>query len=225
MDEEQQAAAEATPPNPPEKPGNVEALEAKNRELLAKLAKLKKNQVPEGVDVEALVKFKAEAEQAQLESKGDYEAARAKLVEQVEAIRAEKDAEIARLRERVAELELIAPASTALADLVHDPELVLKTKLSRDQIEREADGTVVVVDGVDRKPIDQWARSNLPEWMQKAPKPAGGGARGGRGAAAAAAGYSGPNPFARDSYNLTEQSRLFRQDRDTYEALKAAAAR
>jgi hypothetical protein len=35
----------------------------------------------------------------------------------------------------VRELELVAPAVSALADLVHDPDLVLKTKLSSDKIE------------------------------------------------------------------------------------------
>jgi hypothetical protein len=33
------------------------------------------------------------------------------------------------------------------------------------------------------------------------------------------------NPFAQESFNLTEQSRLFRTDRDMYERLKAAATR
>jgi len=33
------------------------------------------------------------------------------------------------------------------------------------------------------------------------------------------------NPFAPDSFNLTEQSRLYRTDRDLYERLKAAAGR
>ena len=32
-------------------------------------------------------------------------------------------------------------------------------------------------------------------------------------------------PFAKGSYNLTEQSRLYRTDRDMYERLKAAANR
>lgn len=220
QDQDQQPVAKT-----PEKPGDVEALEAKNRELLGKLKKAQRNQVPEGVDIEALVRFKEQAEQEALESKGDYEAARAKLTEQVEQIKSEKDAEIARLRERVAELELIAPASTALADLVHDPELVLQTKINRDQIEREADGTVVVVDGVKRTPISEWAREALPEWMQKAPKPVGGGAKGGRAGSAAVSNYTGPNPFAPGSYNLTEQSRLYRQDRAMYDSLKAAAGR
>jgi len=33
------------------------------------------------------------------------------------------------------------------------------------------------------------------------------------------------NPFNRDSFNLTEQARLYRTDRDLYDRLKAAANR
>ena len=47
----------------------------------------------------------------------------------------------------VKELELITPTVSALADIVHDPDMVLKTKLSPEQIKRREDGTVVVVDG------------------------------------------------------------------------------
>jgi hypothetical protein len=136
----------------------------------------------------------------------------------------EKDKRIAELEARVRELELIAPANTALADVVHDPSIVFKAQLlNPNQIEREADGTVVVVNGYERKPIGEWAKT-LPSYMQKAPKPVGSGAPSGR----SAGGDIPPgtkNPFAKDAYNLTEQSRLFRTDRDMYERLKAAANR
>lgn len=36
---------------------------------------------------------------------------------------------------------------------------------------------------------------------------------------------SGANPFDKDNFNLTEQSRLYREDRDKYNALKAQAKR
>ena len=108
--------------------------------------------------------------------------------------------------------------------MVHDPSIVFKAQLlNPNQIEREADGTVVVVNGYERKPIGEWAKT-LPSYMQKAPKPQGSGAPAGR-----SAGGDVPlgtkNPFAKDTYNLTEQSRLFRTDRDMYERLKAAANR
>jgi hypothetical protein len=106
--------------------------------------------------------------------------------------------------------------------LVHDPDLIMKTKLSPEQIEREADGTVVVVDGYQRTPVQEWAKS-LPAWMQKQPKPQGSGAPIGRSSGEIPAGIK--NPFAPESFNLTEQSRLYRTDRDLYERLKTAAGR
>ena len=106
---------------------------------------------------------------------------------------------------------------------MHDPELVLNTKLDRNQIERESDGTVVVVDGYQRTPVSDWAKQNVPDWMQKAPKPQGSGAPTSRGGGDIPAGTK--NPFSPEHYNITEQMRLARTDRDLYERLKVAAGR
>ena len=200
-----------------------EALLKKNYELIGKLQKKELiNQVPD--DYEALKEFKQQAEQNKLESEGKYTEARQALEQQFREAAEAKDKRIAELEARVRELELIAPANTALADVVHDPSIVFKADLLKpDQIEREADGTVVVVNGYERKPINEWAKT-LPSYMQKAPKPVGSGAPSGR----SAGGDIPPgtkNPFAKESYNLTEQSRLYRTDRDMYERLKAAANR
>ena len=111
---------------------------------------------------------------------------------------------------------------TALAEIVHDPDLVLRSKLSADKIEREPDGTVVVVDGYQRTPVAEWAKT-LPSWMQKAPRPQGSGAPSAGSNAGQAA--LGKNPFAPETFNLTEQSRLYRTDRDLYDRMKAAAQR
>ena len=200
---------------------SVEALERKNQELIAELRAAKKTKLPDGVDVNELLEFKRRAEQSELEAQGKYQEARQALEQQYREATAQKDQRIADLETRVRELELIAPAVTALADLVHDPDLVLKTKLKPEAIEREPDGTVVVVDGYERKPVSEWAKS-LPAWMQKQPRPQGGGAPAG-GSATATIGIK--NPFAPESFNLTEQSRLYRTDRDLYERLKAAAGR
>jgi len=199
---------------------SVEALERKNHELIGKLKKAKA--VPDGVDVQELLEFKRQVEQSKLESEGKYTEARQALEQQFREATAEKDQRIAELEARVKELELISPAVSALADIVHDPDLVLKTKLNRDQIQREADGTVVVVDGYQRTPVGEWAKT-LPTWMQKQPKPQGSGAPAGRSSGEIPAGTK--NPFAPESFNLTEQSRLYKTDRDLYERLKAAAAR
>ena len=94
------------------------------------------------MDIQELIEFKQKAEQSQLESQGKYTEARQALEQHFRDASAEKDQRIAELEARVKELELITPAISALADVVHDPDMVLKTKLSPDRIEREQDGTV-----------------------------------------------------------------------------------
>jgi len=203
---------------------SVEALERKNKELIAELRAAKKAPaLPDGVDVNELLEFKRNHEQQQLESQGKYQEARQALEQQFREATAEKDQRIATLEGRVRELELVTPAVTALADIVHDPDLVLKTKLSADQIERDPDGTVVVVDGYQRTPVGEWAKT-LPAWMQKQPKPQGSGAPS-AGASTGGIPTGMANPFSRDSFNLTEQARLFRTDRDLYDRMKVAANR
>jgi len=187
-----------------------------------KKAKAQAKAVPDGVDVQELLDFKAKAEQADLEKQGKYGEARQALEQQFREATAEKDKRISELEARVRELELITPAVSALADVVHDPDLILKTKLTSEQIEREADGTVVVVDGYQRTPVSEWAKT-LPAWMQKQPKPQGSGAPSGRASSDSVAGVK--NPFSKETFNLTEQSRLFKTDRDMYERLKNAANR
>jgi hypothetical protein len=196
----------------------------KNAELLDeyKKAKAQAKAVPDGVDVQELLDFKAKAEQENLEKQGKYGEARQALEQQFREATAEKDKRISELEARVRELELITPAVSALADVVHDPDLILKTKLTSEQIEREPDGTVVVVDGYQRTPVGEWAKT-LPAWMQKQPKPQGSGAPSGRATSDSVAGVK--NPFSKETFNLTEQSRLFKTDRDMYERLKNAANR
>ena len=218
---------EATSPEAPDNSelnalkNSIQALEKKNFELIGKLKNAKT--IPDGVDVQELLEFKRNVEQNKLESEGKYTEARQALEQQFREASEAKDKRIAELEARVRELELIAPANTALADVVHDPSIVFKADLLKpDQIEREADGTVVVVNGYERKPIGEWAKS-LPSYMQKAPKPQGSGAPAGRNIGSDVP--PGKNPFSKESYNLTEQSRLYRTDRDMYERLKAAANR
>ena len=202
---------------------SVEALERKNQELIAELRAAKKSKLPDGVDVNELLEFKRNYEQQQLESQGKYQEARQALEQQYREATAQKDQRIAELEARMRELELVTPAVTALADIVHDPDLVLKTKLTADQIEREPDGTVVIVDGYQRTPVNEWAKT-LPAWMQKQPKPQGSGApSAGASSGGIPAGIT--NPFNRDTFNLTEQARLFRTDKDLYDRLKATANR
>jgi hypothetical protein len=207
---------------------SIDALERKNKELADEKRKLRQyekiaEQLPDGADIKELVEFKRNHEQQQLESQGKYQEARQALEQQFREATAQKDQRIAELESRIRELELLTPAVSALADIVHDPDLVLKTKLNADQIEREADGTVVVVNGYQRTPVTEWARATLPAWMQKQPKPQGSGAPTGRISNDIPPGMK--NPFSRESFNLTEQARLYRTDRDLYDRMKAAATR
>jgi hypothetical protein len=223
MSEEQTAPVEQSV-DTSELKTELETMRRKNVELLDeyKKAVAKAKAVPDGVDVQELLDFKAKAEQADLEKQGKYGEARQALEQQFREATAEKDKRISELEARVRELELITPAVSALADVVHDPDLILKTKLTSEQIEREPDGTVVVVDGYQRTPVSEWAKT-LPAWMQKQPKPQGSGAPSGRATSDSVAGVK--NPFSKETFNLTEQSRLFKTDRDMYERLKNAANR
>ena len=105
---------------------SVERLEAKNRELKAEKDRAK----AEVAEVEALRKFKQDHEQAKLESEGNYAEARRQLQEQYDRDVKAKDERIAELEARVKELEVMTPAVSALADLVHDPQLVISSKLA-----------------------------------------------------------------------------------------------
>ena len=223
MSEEQNAPVEQNADNQ-NLVAELEAMRRKNAELLDeyKKAKQQAKAVPDGVDVQELLDFKRKTEQQELESKGKYTEARQAMEEQFREASAEKDRGIAELESRVRELELLTPAVSALADIVHDPDLVMKTKLSADQIQREADGTVVVVNGYERTPVAEWART-LPAWMQKQPKPQGSGAPVGRVGGDIPAGTK--NPFASETWSLTEQGRLLRTDPDMYARLKAQANR
>jgi len=223
MSEEQNAPVEQNADNQ-NLVAELEAMRRKNAELLDEYKKAKQQvkAVPDGVDVQELLDFKRKTEQQELESQGKYTEARQAMEEQFREASAEKDRRIAELESRVRELELLTPAVSALADIVHDPDLVMKTKLSADQIQREADGTVVVVNGYERTPVAEWART-LPAWMQKQPKPQGSGAPVGRAGGEIPAGTK--NPFTKETWNLTEQGRLLRTDPDMYARLKAQANR
>jgi crotonobetainyl-CoA:carnitine CoA-transferase CaiB-like acyl-CoA transferase len=201
---------------------SVERLEAKNRELIQEKQRAK----AEAAEVEELRKFKQDHEQAKLESEGKYAEARQKLQEQFDGVVKEKDQRISELEARVKELEVMTPAVSALADLVHDPQLVISSKLGNRQIERDADGSVVVVDGLQRMPVTDWAQQ-LPNWMLKAPKPQGSGAPTGKASTASVSGDPDLKYFVPASkggdFNLTEQGRIFRTNPGRYAQLKEKA--
>jgi len=217
-------ADELNKPNPPVDTAaliaEVEALRKSKAELLDDYKKAKEaaKAVPPNVDVDALIAFKQKKEQEELEAKGKYDEAIAKQAQQYRDAEESKNKKILELEAKQRQLEVEAPAVTALADVVHDPRYVL-SQINQDQLAREADGTVVIVDGYNRTPVKEWAMSKMPQWVQKNPRPQGGGATTTKVQTdTVLAGEK--NPFAPDSFNLTEQARLFRTDVNKYNMLK-----
>ncbi len=203
----------------------LEAMRKKNAELLDdyKKAREKAKAIPADVDVQALIDFKNNAEQLELEKQGKYTEARSKLEEQYRERSAEKDKKITELETKVRELELIPPAVQALAEIVHDPTLVLNNFLPKDKIEVD-NGVPVVVDGYERTPVNEWAKGKLPDYILKQPKPQGSGAPAGRSSGGEIPAGT-KNPFAQESFNITEQMRLYRTDKDLYDRLKNSVKR
>ena len=220
---------EPTRPNPSQTEvdalkAEIESMRKKNAELLDDYKKAKETAkaVPQDVDVNALIAYKQKKEQEELEAQGKYEEAREKLASQYREAEEAKNKRIQELEQRQRELEVEAPAVSALADVVHDPQYVL-SRINRDQLAREADGTVVIVDGYNRTPVKDWAMSNMPQWVQKNPRPQGGGATTTKVQTEfVAAGEK--NPFEKKSWNLTEQARLYRTDINKYNMLKNAVS-
>ena len=199
----------------------VERLRKSNSEILDDYKKAKEaaKAVPQDVDVNALIAFKQKKEQEELEAKGRYEEATEKLASQYREAEQQQKQKIEQLLAEKRQLEVEAPAVTALADVVHDPQYVL-SRISKEQLAREADGTVVVVDGYNRTPVKEWAMSQMPQWVQKNPRPQGGGATTTKVQTEFVS--NDKNPFAPDSFNLTEQARLYRTDINKYNMLKNA---
>jgi uncharacterized membrane protein len=232
MSEEQTAPVEQQTSLPVEDTNAIqtelEAMRKKNAQLLDEYKKAKEQAkaIPPGVDVQALIDFKNNAEQAELESKGNYTEARTKLEEQYRERSAEDKKRISDLESKVRELELISPAVSALAEVVHDPNLVLNNYIPKEKIEVD-NGTPVVVDGYERTPIVDWTKKHLQEkanYLLKQSAPQGGGAPAGRSSSSDISPGS-KNPFAPDSFNITEQMRLYRTDKGLYDKLQAQVKR
>ena len=199
----------------------VERLRKSNSEILDDYKKAKEaaKAVPQDVDVNALIAFKQKKEQEELEAKGRYEEATEKLAAQFRQAEEQQKQKIEKLLAEKRQLEVEAPAVTALADVVHDPQYAL-SRISKDQLVREPDGTVVVVDGYNRTNVKEWAMSNMPQWAQKNPRPQGGGATTTKVQTEFVS--TDKNPFAKESFNLTEQARLYKTDINKYNMLKNA---
>lgn len=204
----------------------IEALRRKNRELLDEKKKLqaKVPDVPDGVNVEELLQFKREVEQQEAERKGKYDEALRSYAQQFQEKEAKLSARVQELEAQLTHSKLDSRVLAMLADKVHDPEDALR--LMRDKLALDDNGTPVAKDGYQELPLDEFL-GKLQEskpWMFKSPKPMGTGAPAGRSSTSGApAGMK--NPFARETFNLTEQARLFKSDPELYARLKADAKR
>ena len=205
---------------------SIEALERKNHELIGKLkaAKEKAPAVPDGVDVQELLDFKRKKEQEELESKGKYDEALKQYAQQFQEREEGYKKRIAELESKLTVNQLDNRVVAILAEQgAHNPHDALR--LVRDQLKLDESGNPVAVDGYNEIPVDQWVNRLKEErgYLFKAPTIKGSGApvvsRSGSGDVPVGT----KNPFSREHFNLTEQSRLFKTDRDLYDRLKAAA--
>ena len=222
-----------TPPNPPAAAdpaalaAEVARLRAKNEELVGEKRKLSSRlaDLPDDVDPRQLWADHQAAQTQRLEAEGNYTQARQQLEQQYRDSEARLKARIEELEAEVRQLKVLGPAAAALAEHVHDPGVVLQLNLKPDQLSTEPDGAVVVVDGYNRTPVAEWARATLPQWMLKAPKPAGTGAPPGGSNAGGSDGAlaAGSNPWL--SGNITQQCELANRDPDLAMRLANAAGK
>lgn len=205
---------------------SIEGLERKNFELIGKLKEQKEKavSVPDGVDVKELLEFKRKKEQEELESKGKYDEALKQYAQQFQIREEDYKKRIAELESKLTVNQLDNRVVAILAEQgAHNPHDALR--LVRDQLKLDESGNPVAVDGYNEIPMDQWVERLKAErgYLFKAPSIKGSGAPVGIKPVSSDVPAGTKNPFTREHFNLTEQSRLYRTDRDLYERLKAAA--
>ena len=205
---------------------SIEGLERKNFELIGKLKEQKEKApaLPDGIDVQELLEFKRKKEQEELESKGKYEEALKQYAQQFQEREDGYKKRIAELESKLTFNQLDNRVVAILAEQgAHNPHDALR--LVRDQLKLDENGNPVAVDGYNEVPMDKWVERLKAErgYLFKAPTVKGSGAPVGARASSGEVPAGTKNPFTREYFNLTEQSRLYRTDRDLYERLKAAA--
>jgi len=205
---------------------SIEGLERKNFELIGKLKEQKEKApaLPDGVDVQELLEFKRKKEQEELESKGKYDEALKQYAQQFQEREEGYKRRIAELESKLTVNQLDNRVVAILAEQgAHNPHDALR--LVRDQLKLDENGNPVAVDGYNEVPMDQWVERLKAErgYLFKAPTVKGSGAPVGTRASSGEVPAGTKNPFTREHFNLTEQSRLYRTDRDLYDRLKVAA--
>lgn len=205
---------------------SIEGLERKNFELIGKLKENKEKlpSLPDGVDVQELLDFKRKKEQEELESKGKYDEALKQYAQQFQEREEGYKRRISELESKLTVNQLDNRVVAILAEQgAHNPHDALR--LVRDQLKLDENGNPVAVDGYNEVPMDQWVErlKNERGYLFKAPTIKGSGAPVGIRTTSGEVPAGTKNPFTREHFNLTEQSRLYKTDRDLYERLKVAA--
>jgi DNA repair exonuclease SbcCD ATPase subunit len=195
------------------------------------------------IDVESLIKFKEDKEREELESQGKYADAlekerkrlekeredfRRQLQEREDLLKQEKEELARKAEERERELQTLQLDNRVLDEYARAGVIAPKQllALTKQQLKLNDDRLPVVVDGYREIPVKEWIDSlkRNDEYAHHFRS------SGSRGSGAPPAGASGPsggsssNPFAKGSWNLTEQAKLYKSNRAEYDRLKAEAA-
>ncbi|NUB24717.1 hypothetical protein [Azospirillum brasilense] len=204
----------------------TESLAAKNAELLDE----KKKVAAEKRDLaEKVSEFETAAEAAErkrLESKGEWDKLRAKLEDghkkEIEGLKAALDTEKSATRKLVAEDGLrksiidsgVAPHfADAVFSMLKDSVSVFEDGDVRKAVAKTDSGEIDVAEFV-----KGFVGSDKGKHFVAAPLNGGGGA-----ATKGSTALSGKNPFKKDSFNLTEQTKLLRENPEMASRLKAEA--
>tara|TARA_R100000231_G_scaffold73384_2_gene57526 strand:+ start:12900 stop:13592 length:693 start_codon:yes stop_codon:yes gene_type:complete len=206
---------EATPPAQPsndvelkELRESVKRLEQKNAELIGKMQRKELLEVPD--DYEQLKEFKRKSEQEKLEQAGEYQKAKDSLEQQYRDRSSSDKQRIEELELRNRELELITPSLQALTEITHDPELVINNFVPKDKLQK-IDGKPVIVDGYEQLPIQDFVKNKLEKekpYLLKTTTISGSGAPIRKPSTDSSVSEEMLKPFLKESFNLTEQSKI-----------------
>ena len=216
---------------------------AKRDELIAeRRADAERYRRYQDVDVEALIKFKEDKEREELEAQGKYSEAiekerkrlekereeyKKQLQEREEQLKQEKEELAKKAEERERELQTLQLDNRVLDEYARAGVIAPKQllALTKSQLKLNDNREPIVVDGYREIPVKEYIET-LKKNDEFAHHFRSSGSRGSGApptASGAPAASSGKNPFAKDSWNLTEQAKLYKNNRAEYDRLKAEA--
>lgn len=208
-------------------------------ELTSKLETLKKY---EGVDVEGLQKFKEEAERKLLEEKGNYAEILRLEREKLEKERADwanqfsekektlsQQIEQERLEREKREQELLTlKLDNRVLDAFSKAGVIAPAQLlalTKSNFQLNDSGEPVYADGYNQVPLKDYVESLKKNEDYQHHFRASGSRGGGSPPGSGSSGSVGKNPFAKETFNLTEQAKLYKENRAEFDRLKAEANR